>query len=264
MRLTLVLTLFCLCLSAAAVAKEYLIGIEQLDYYPHYDFKSAQPRGYIYDLIQLYSQWSGDSFRFVPLPVKRLYADAMELTDFVYPDNSAWQAHLAVAGQPEKIFSDPVIYTLGSTMVRPENAAMQLEQFKVLAHIHGFSPTLWAPLLSQYKIRILEVPDAEFALKMTLRGRVDGANVEYNVAAYHLAQMKQSGALVAGQSLPFSNLAFHLSTQKHPEQIRRFNRFLQEQAAAVKALKQRYALIEFKHQLPAIAPAAPQAAEIRQ
>ena len=263
MRCKLVLTVFCLLFTAVAAAKEYRIGIEQLNYYPHYDFKSAQPRGYIYDLIQLYSQWSGDQFIFVPLPVKRLYADAETLTDFIYPDNKAWQPHLAAGRAVSKSYSDPVIYTLGSTMVRPENADMQLQQFKLLANIHGFSPTLWLPLLSQYKIRILEVPDAEFALKLALRGRVDGANVEYNVATYHLERMKQPGALVAGLHLPFSERAFHLSTEKHPEQLKRFNRFLREQSHAIARLKQKYGLIEFKHQLAVIPPAAPGAAEIR-
>ncbi len=51
---------------------------------------------------------------------------------------------------------------------------------------------------------------------------LDAANVEYNVALYHLQQMKLSGALVMAEHLPFTNLAFHLSSQKHPEQITAF------------------------------------------
>lgn len=55
MRFVLILLFNCgLCWSLQA--KTYMIGVEQLDYYPHYDFKSAQPKGYFFDLIQLYSQ----------------------------------------------------------------------------------------------------------------------------------------------------------------------------------------------------------------
>lgn len=249
MRLALVL-LFGGCFCWSLQAKTYVIGIEQLDYYPHYDFLSPQPRGYFFDLIQLYSQWSGDEFRFKALPVKRLYKDSVELTDFVYPDNKAWQPHLDIDRNLAKYFSAPVIYTLGSTLVLPEKRFMQLTDFKVLANIHGFSPSLWLQLKQTHKFKILDVADAESALRMAIRGRVDAANVEYNVAQYHLQQMQSPGALVMAEHLPFTNLAFHLSSQKHPEQIRRFNQFLIEQQDQIQQLKQRYGLVEYKEQLP--------------
>jgi hypothetical protein len=264
MRVVVMLLTCCLSFfSGATVAKSYVIGIEQLDYYPHYDFSSDHPRGYFFDLIQLYSQWSGDQFVFKALPVKRLYKDAAELTDFVYPDNLVWQPQLDIDHKVTKYYSDPVIYTLGGTMVLPENQQMRLKEFRLLANIHGFSPTLWVGLKKNYKFKILDVPDAESALGMTLKGRVDAANVEYNVAQYHLAQMKDSGTLVIAEHLPFTNLAFHLSSQKHPEQILRFNQFLREQQQQIQQLKQRYALIEHKKQLPKIPQQPKVPAEIR-
>lgn len=263
MRVVLMLCLGC-CLSWSVQAKVYVIGIEQLDYYPHYDFKSAQPRGYFFDLIQLYSQWSGDEFIFKALPVKRLYKDSAELTDFVYPDNLAWQPHLDIDKDVAKYFSAPVIYTLGATLVVPQKQQMTLADFKVLANIHGFSPTRWIELKRQYKFKILDVPDAESALRMAMRGRVDAANVEYNVAQYHLKQMQSAGTLVMAEHLPFTNLAFHLSSQKHPQQIRRFNQFLIEQQDQIQQLKQRYGLVEYREQLPQSIEEPKVKAEIRQ
>lgn len=265
MRVVLMLLFSCLSFFWGSVqAKTYVIGIEQLDYYPHYDFKSAQPRGYFVDLIQLYSVWSGDEFVFKALPVKRLYKDSAELTDFVYPDNLRWQPHLDIDQELVKYYSAPVIYTLGGTMVLPQKQQMSLSDFKVLANIHGFSPTRWLELKKQHKFKILDVPDAESALRMTLRGRVDGANVEYNVAQYHLAQMKSAKALVMAEHLPFTNLAFHLSSQKHPEQILRFNQFLIEQQDQIQQLKRRYALVEYREQLPKLSDKQKVTAEIRQ
>lgn len=265
MRVVLMLLWSCLSFFCGTVqAKTYVIGIEQLDYYPHYDFKSVQPRGYFVDLIQLYSIWSGDEFVFKALPVKRLYKDSAELTDFIYPDNLRWQPHLDIDQKLVKYYSAPVIYTLGGTMVLPQKQQMSLSDFKVLANIHGFSPTRWLELKKRHKFKILDVPDAESALRMTLRGRVDGANVEYNVAQYHLAQMKSAKALVMAEHLPFTNLAFHLSSQKHPEQIRRFNQFLIEQQDQIQQLKLRYALVEYREQLPKSSDKQKVTAEIRQ
>lgn len=263
MRALLLIWLWSCCCSWTVQAKTYVIGIEQLDYYPHYDFKSAQPRGYFFDLIQLYSHWSGDQFLFKALPVKRLYKDSAELTDFVYPDNLAWQPNLDIDQTISKYYSAPVIYTLGATMVLPEKQSMTLVDFKVLANIHGFSPTRWIELKKEHKFRILDVPDAESALRMTLRGRVDGANVEYNVAQYHLEQMKAARTLVMAENLPFTNLAFHLSSQKYPEQIHRFNQFLIEQQDQIQQLKLRYALVEYRGQLPKLQHKPKVTAEIR-
>ena len=147
-------------------------------------------------------------------------------------------------------------------MVLPQKQQMSLSDFKVLANIHGFSPTRWLELKKQHKFKILDVPDAESALRMTLRGRVDGANVEYNVAQYHLAQMKSAKALVMAEHLPFTNLAFHLSSQKHPEQILRFNQFLIEQQDQIQQLKRRYALVEYREQLPKLSDKQKVTAEI--
>lgn len=149
-------------------------------------------------------------------------------------------------------------------MVSPEKLRMTMDEFKVLANIHGFSPTLWMELKKHHKFNILDVPDAGSALRMAIRGRVDAANVEYNVALYHLQQMKLSGALVMAEHLPFTNFAFHLSSHRHPEQIRRFNQFLIEQQDQIQQLKQHYALVEYREQLPKVPDGHKVTADIQQ
>jgi len=65
------------------------------------------------------------------------------------------------------------------------------------------------------------------------------------------------------EHLPFTNLAFHLSSHKHPEQIRRFNQFLIEQQDQIQRLKRRYALVEYREQLPKVPYGHKVTAEIR-
>ncbi len=66
------------------------------------------------------------------------------------------------------------------------------------------------------------------------------------------------------EHLPFTNLAFHLSSQKYPEQILRFNQFLIEQQEQIQQLKRRYALVEYREQLPKLSDKQKVTAEIRQ
>lgn len=88
-------------------AENYVIGIEQIDYYPHYDFSRRQQRGYFVDLIQLFSEKTGHQFKFMPLPVKRLYQSANSGIDLIYPDNPLWLQY----NEPgiAKSFSAPVV-----------------------------------------------------------------------------------------------------------------------------------------------------------
>jgi hypothetical protein len=223
-------------------ADSYVIGIEQIDYYPHYDFSKNQQRGYFFDLIQLFSEKTGHRFKFMPLPVKRLYQSGNSGIDFIYPDNPLWQQYT----EPGivKSFSAPVVFTLGSTLVKPEQQHISLEQFRSLAVIHGFVPTKWLALKNQYKYRMVDVPDVASALGLVLKGRLDGANIEYNVAQHYLRSIAAQDQLVIAEQLPFTQLPFLLSTVKHPQLLAQFDQFLLEHARQVAALKRKYQLQE--------------------
>lgn len=241
MRLWLAPFLFML-LSSPLRAESYIIGIEQIDYYPHYDFSHRQQRGYFVDLIKLFSEKTGHQFKFMPLPVKRLYQSAKSDIDFIYPDNPLWEQY----NEPgiHKSFSSPVIFTLGSTLVKPELQHISLEQFRSLAVIHGFVPTKWLALKDQYKYRMVDVPDVASALGLVLKGRLDGANIEFNVAQHYLRSIAAQDQLVIAEQLPFTQLPFLLSTVKHPAVLKQFDQFLIENAEQVAALKRKYQLQE--------------------
>ncbi len=235
-----------LCWSAllSAEPRQIVVGIEQIDYYPHFDFSPGQQRGFFYDLMQLFGKKAGYQIRFDPLPVKRLYQEANSNIDLVYPDNPAWQQYLVA--EYAKTFSDPVIFTLGSTIVLPKDRQIPLDQFRSLAVIHGFTPHQWLELQSRYKFRLVDVADSTSALGMVLKGRVHGAVIELNVANEYLRRIGQPGALVAAETLPFSELPFLLSSVHKPALIAEFNRFLRQYDREIQQLKQKYQLQEHR------------------
>ncbi len=223
-------------------AESYVIGIEHIDYYPHYDFSKRQQRGYFFDLIQLFSEKSGHQFKFMPLPVKRLYYSSHSNIDFIYPDNPLWREYTEPG--VEKVFSKPVVFTLGSTLVKPALQHISLAQFGSLAVIHGFVPTKWLALKNQYKYRMVDVPDVASALGLVLKGRLDGAIIEFNVAQHYLRSIEAQDQLVIAEQLPFTQLPFLMSTVKHPKLLAQFDQFLQENTEQVATLKRKYQLQE--------------------
>lgn len=238
-----------LCWSAlgSAETRQLIIGIEQIDYFPHYDFSAGQQRGFFHDLMQLFGKTAGYHIRYDSLPVKRLYQAANERVDLVYPDNPLWQKYLVA--EYKKTFSEPVVYTLGSTMVLPENRQIPLERFRSLAVIHGFTPYRWLEMQNRYKFKFVDVADGASALGLVLKGRVHGASIELNVANEYLRRIGQPGALVAADTLPFSEIPFLLSSVHRPELIAEFNRFLHQHAREIQQLKQKYQLLEHREQL---------------
>ncbi len=232
--------------SEAAV--ELRIGVQQLDYYPHFDFSAGQKRGYFVELMRLFARSHGYQIRFIPLPVKRLYQELDDGLDLVYPDNPAWPNELPAL---QKVFSDPVVFSLGSSMVRPDKAHYQLSDVQTVAFIHGYTPTKWLAASRQFRFEMVDVADTGAALGLVLKGRVDATPVELNVANAWLARQQQPGALVVAQQLPFTQLPFLLSTVHRPEVITQFNQFLGSHAVEIVALKKRFALQENRPEVAA-------------
>lgn len=235
--------MLCLLLAPATLAqKQFTVGTEDLNFYPHYDFTAADSGGFANEVLRLFATTHGYQFSFQPLPVKRLYHELDNLVDFIYPDNPNWAKYQS--SQASRLFSDPVIYNLGSTMVLPENQHIHLTQFRTLAVIHGFTPTAWLSLRDQYRFKLYEVPNAVSAINLVLRGQLDGADVEYNVAQHILRGQQQEGALVVAQYLPVTRVSFHLSTTRHPQVLQQFNRFLLSHQDQIDALKLKYQLTD--------------------
>jgi polar amino acid transport system substrate-binding protein len=230
------------CAASTSAQQAFIVGTEDINFYPHYDFTRADSNGFANEVLKLFAAEYGYSFSFQPLPVKRLYHELDNLVDFVYPDNPKW-ARLQTA-DAARVFSEPLIYNLGTTMVLPQHKNMRLAQFRTLAVIHGFTPTAWLSLRDQHRFKLYEVPNAVSALNLVLKGQLDGADVEYNVAQQILREQNQEGALVVAEQLPMTRVSFHLSTARHPQVLQQFNRFLLSHQAQINALKQKYQLIE--------------------
>jgi ABC-type amino acid transport substrate-binding protein len=225
-------------------AGHFVVGSENINYFPHYNFVSNQPdKGYAWAVLQAFAKAAGHSFEYQAFPIKRLQRELLEnRIDFSYPDNPSWQSKKQ--DQTDKIFSQKFITSYGNTMVLATRKSTGLIDFDTVAVPHGFTSVMYAELVAKNRIQLLTVPDALSALKLVLMGRVDGADVEYNVANYLLRQQGQKGALIHDLSLPSDPVTFHLSTRKHPIIIKQLNQFLSSNNTLLKDLKATYQLIE--------------------
>lgn len=226
----------------ALAGPSYVVGVEALNYYPHYSNEGGQYSGFARDLLDSFAKTKGYSFEYRPLPVARLYMSffAGEL-DFKYPDNQQWQDSkrkgLSIS------YSAPVVSYTDGVLVLPANKGKGIEQLKQLGTVRGFTPWDYLGLVEKGQIKLQEVNNFQQSLLQGINNRVNGVYMNAEVGRYQLnTVLKQPDALVFDEALPNSKGFYTLSTTKHAAVIDEFNQFLQEHSAEVAAMKAKYGL----------------------
>lgn len=234
--------------SSACEKSPYLIGVEDIDYSPHYNFVDSSQPSYFQNFIDWLELKTNCKFHNVPLPLKRLKIafEIPQQIDFIYPDNPNWHTgSKKTTRQRPRTFSRPIATALGGTMVAVNNSNITPNKFDVLVFPRGFTPVAWLPLKDEYQISFKEVNDAKAALMMVQAGRATGADIEYNVAQY-LIQYHELEPMALAKNLPFVPTDFQLSTVDNVEMIEIISRLIEENSDELSRMKQKAGLLEVK------------------
>ena len=243
----LVLLLASMVMSAAlyGAEKTIIVGVEELNYYPYYDFSEGNKRGFFKELLDRFAAENGYTVVYKPLPVKRLYNELLVSgqIDFKFPDNPLWGSTYKEG--KAVIYSEEVAAYIDGTMVAEAHEGEGVEKIRKIGTIAGFSPWVYMDSIKNKQVESIENRTLPGLLKTTLAGRVDGAYVNIAVAEYILLEkLKKPGALVWDKKLPYDKNNYRLATLRHPETIREFNRFLKEKSLWINALKKTYKISE--------------------
>jgi hypothetical protein len=224
----------------------YTIGVQAIDYTPHYNFVTNNRENFFNEFVTWLSQKTGCEFQIKPLPIKRLKLafEQKNDIDFIYPDNPNWHGNSSNVSN-KRIYSQPIAKALGGTMVKEANKKVTLSGFEFLAFPRGFTPVAWLSLQPQYQIKFREVTDAKAALLMVQSNRVDGADIEYNVAQYIIKKYNLS-SIVLADNLPFTPTDFHLATLTQPDMIQIINTLILNNKKDINKMKLKVNLIEKK------------------
>lgn len=246
MKVTNVVSVFLLLATSLFVSasneKTYRIGVENIDYYPHYAY-GHRDSSFSQELLTSFFVSEQLKIEFVPLPLKRFNQwYVQDNIDFKYPDNAIWRKdesnHLSLH------YSNRVVSSIAGAIVHQSRMPLKLDDIKRLGTIAGFFPSLWYKRIESQKTIMVEDDNVLSVVKMLTHGIVDVINLDYSVVNFHLQQLNQSKQLIMNESLPHLDIMFHLSSIKHIHIIKRFNVFLKTNEDYVLNLKKRYQLIE--------------------
>ncbi|WP_448550368.1 hypothetical protein [Thalassotalea fusca] len=223
--------------TAYACKKEsYTIGVQAIDYSPHYNFVDENRTSYFTDYVKWLNKHHPCQFKVVSLPIKRLnYFFEQGEIDFIYPDNPNWHDQVTANS---RIYSQPLVTALGGTMVNLLDEYITMKDFKRLAFPRGFTPIAWLPIQAEYLIEFSETNSAKAALLMVQAGRAQGADVEWNVANY-LIQQHSLEPMALGKYLPFTPTEFHIATLNHKSRLTEINQLMHNNREQLDALKRK-------------------------
>jgi hypothetical protein len=226
-------------------SKTFVIGVEEISYYPLYDFtvKDTTKPSFTRDLLAAFFTKYHYNFRFVALPLKRFDKWFIEKNiDFKFPDNKRWRAD---GGKTlHIIYSDPVLKLMAGSFVHKSKQHIKRDQVRSLSTILGFYPTLWLDKLTQGKVKLYEETNTMGIVKHILNNDYDVTNIDLNVINHKLQTLNKPGEIVLNKQIPHQTYFYHLSTIAYPEVLKQFNQFLKTEHLFVQSLKDKYQLIE--------------------
>jgi len=226
-------------------AQEFIIGVEEVSYYPLFDFAATDTNrpSFSKDILTAFFEQHNYSYRFIALPIKRFNKWYVEKgIDFKFPDNFRWRDD-----EKNKLnitFSEPVIKLMAGSYVLESNAKFKRDDIKKLATIFGFSPTLWFDKLERKDLELIEENTPLSIVKHILHGNVDATNIDSNVIRHNLKLLKKPNVIVLNKHINHEIFSYHLSSIKHPKIIKQFDDFLQNNPKLLLELKQKYGISE--------------------
>jgi polar amino acid transport system substrate-binding protein len=221
-------------------AKNYVIGVESLNYYPLYLGRGNTYTGYARELLDSFGKANGHTFTFKPLPVKRLLSEFLAGNlDFKYPANNKWAAN---AKKGHNIsYSDSTVEYIDGLMTNKSNANLSVDKLKSIATLRGFTPWVYMDDIGRGSLKLSEIDTLKSLVSMGGSNRVQGIYVNVVVARYYMKnKLKTPDVLTFNSDLPHARDHFLLASIRHPEVVAELNDFLTNNKALVDGLKDKY------------------------
>jgi len=219
--------------------KTFVIGVEQLKYYPLYSYEGEEYIGASRAVLDGFFKQYGYKFQYKILPILRLFRElTTHRLDFKYPDSPFWQQ--AMKKDIQVTYSDGVLEYIDGTMVIPDQKGKR-SNLKTLGSPLGFTPWAYIDQVKKKELSVTESTNFNSLLMMVIKNRVEGAYINIAVARHYLDNvLDRPGELVFDPSLPHVREFYQLSTTKHPAIIQEFNSYLKKNKKKIDQIKKKF------------------------
>lgn len=223
-------------MASVAVADEFVVGVENISYFPYYTTENGEYRGHARAILDAFAEDSGHTFIYRPLPVSRLMDNFLDgEVDFKYPDNPNWRADIREGRDIS--YSDPVIDFIDGVA-----APSRIENLEKLSTVRGFTPWTYMDQVNSGDVTLHQQNNVEQLIQFVLAGRAQGAYFNIDVLQYQLREMDKPGALTFQEHLPHDKSFYYLSTLKHPDVVEAFSQWMTDNPDRVEQIEAEFEL----------------------
>ncbi|WP_269518743.1 transporter substrate-binding domain-containing protein [Alteromonas sp. BMJM2] len=235
-------TVFSLVGSSCVFAERFIVGAQNLSYFPHYDFDSDVDKGVGWAILEAFSDATGHEFIYVALPIRRLQMElAKGNIDFVYPDSKRWYNN--ITNNNDKSFSLPLTQAVTGTIVKKKKAGRGIAAVKNLAMPLGFTPVNWQERVNNGDTLLTSVKDVPQGFALLQQEKVDALDLEYHVAQFSTASLPQYDDVTLDLTLPHNEVSFSISTLRQQTIIDELNRFITSNPKLIESIRIKYSII---------------------
>lgn len=237
--------------SSSVLADQFIVGAQNLSYFPHYDFDSDVDKGVGWAILEAFSDATEHEFIYVALPIRRLQMElAKGNIDFVYPDSERWYNN--ITDNNEKSFSLPLTQAVTGTIVKKKKAGKGIAAVKNLAMPLGFTPVNWQGRINKGDTLLTAVKDVSQGLTLLQQEKVDALDLEYHVAQFSTASLPQYDDVTLDLTLPHNEVSFSISTLKQQTIINELNRFITSNPKLIESIRIKYSIIPLSELLDSL------------
>jgi len=214
--------------------KEYTIGVEKVNLSPNYSISDEKYQGFLRDILDKFGADNGYSFKYVPYESDELYKSLYAgKVDFKLPDNETWRS--SEKRDFDVSYSEPIYTYIEGVFVLDVNQNYSIENIKTLGVVSD--TIIWSlyNYVQTKKIKTKKAGTCGLLIHDLLSEKIDGIVCNYLSMQLELKRQKIKN-IVFAQDLPFVDAYFHLSTIKHKEVIKEFNRWLEKHKSFIKNL----------------------------
>ena len=247
----ILLCLLLMLFSTQLSAEKYIVGAQNIGYYPHYDFSASEDKGVGWAILEAFSEHSGHEFIYLSMPIRRLQLELLKgHVDFVYPDNPGW--YNQVTKNTDKHFSSPLTNAITGTFVSKDNTGNTMARIKRIAMPLGFTPVNWQQQVDKKQTKLVWVSDIEAGMWLVQKRRVDAIDLEMHVASHISKNVNGLAPLTLDLTLPHNEIPFMLSSLRHKGIIDELNQFIENNPNKIREIKNTYGIISFRKLKPAL------------
>lgn len=225
----------------SARSQEYIIGVEDVDYFPAWSLDEGTLQGIAGDMFKEFALQERIQFRYLSVPSHRTTQALIEgQVDLRYPDNPDW-GRTAKAGHDVRYAEVQAFSSAFVTL--PARTTLTHADLRRVSTVRGFSIRHLLPGVADGSIAVLERDTVREAISDILEGRVDTASFDLDVIRADLLRRGlDPKALVKAPGLPARDTAYHLSSIRHPALVDAFTAWMKTNAQLREVLRFKYGL----------------------